>query len=333
MKCITKLGSRKITVRKLLEKYKPDYGGYKQVLFERAWKKFSLNPDYENIVIETEKYQCKDIMKISCSLHDKENPVTIVEAVGGFFDYSERSDAEKEVWYLNFADKFLFGFYDSDMFGQDEIQTLEHPALAAVREWLDSKKYKGYEALTITDRQPTPFLVRNVPWWINVNTHDYPIYGWKFGDACQKENYPLLDQAVTVRQSDQLNNIIAMAAPACGKGIYSESQISEALSAAMAGFGGAVENSRRNGKRTVIHSGRWGAGAFGGNEELLLAVQIIAARIVGVDHLVLHAVNEECLENASRLVAQIEETEIQKAINIVQHIHSKKYMWGLSDGN
>ena len=101
----------------------------------------------------------------------------------------------------------------------------------------------------------------------------------------------------------------------------------------MAGFGGAVENSRRNEKRTVIHSGRWGAGAFGGNEELLLAVQIIAARLVGVDHLVLHAVNEECLENASKLVAQIEETEIQKAINIVQHIHSKKYMWGLSDGN
>ena len=26
-------------------------------------------------------------------------------------------------------------------------------------------------------------------------------------------------------------------------------------------------------------------------------------------------------------------TTIQKAINIVQHIHSKKYMWGLSDGN
>ena len=101
----------------------------------------------------------------------------------------------------------------------------------------------------------------------------------------------------------------------------------------MAGFGGAVENSRRNGKRTVIHSGRWGAGAFGGNEELLLAVQIIAARIAGVDHLVLHTVNEECLENAMKLVAQIEETEIQKAINIVQHIHSKKYMWGLSDGN
>lgn len=333
MKCIVRKGRKEINVKKLFRKYKPDYGGYKQILFERAWERFCSNFDYENIAIETEKYECKPLERISCCSNELKNPALEVEAVCGFFDYSDRSDAEREVWYLNFADKFLFGFYDSDMFGQDEIQTLEHPALAAVREWIDSKKYKGYEALTITDRQPTPFLVRNVPWWINVNTHDYPIYGWKFGDACQKENYPLLDQAVTVRQSDQLNNIIAMAAPACGKGIYSESQISEALSAAMAGFGGAVENSRRNGKRTVIHSGRWGAGAFGGNEELLLAVQIIAARLVGVDHLVLHAVNEECLENASRLVSEIEKTKIQTVLNIVQHIHSKNYLWGLCDGN
>ena len=39
-------------------------------------------------------------------------------------------------WYVNFADADLFVAYHIGLFAQDEIQTAEHPACGAIKEWM-----------------------------------------------------------------------------------------------------------------------------------------------------------------------------------------------------
>lgn len=42
--------------------------------------------------------------------------------------------------YVNFADPNMFVAYAGPLFAQDEIQVMEHPTLASVREYLLDKK-------------------------------------------------------------------------------------------------------------------------------------------------------------------------------------------------
>lgn len=41
-------------------------------------------------------------------------------------------------WYVNFADADLFTAYHIGLFAQDEIQTAEHPACGAIKEWMNA---------------------------------------------------------------------------------------------------------------------------------------------------------------------------------------------------
>jgi hypothetical protein len=51
------------------------------------------------------------------------------------FDY-QKSKANEVDWYLNFADSDLFSFYAGPLLAQDELQVLECPELASLREYL-----------------------------------------------------------------------------------------------------------------------------------------------------------------------------------------------------
>ena len=41
--------------------------------------------------------------------------------------------------------------------------------------------------------------------------------------------------------------------------------------------------------RVVVHTGHWGCGAFGGNRVLMALLQVVAARMAGLERLVFHA--------------------------------------------
>lgn len=333
VKSISTLDSKEIFLDKLFEKHAPKYAcEFKKEVYDLAFAKFGNRKQRENPLIHVAKHQSKNLKKIELAENYTQ---TQIAAVDTFFDYCDVSDDKQKVWYLNFADKYLFGFYETDLFAQDEIQALEHPALPAVREWLDAKEYKNLNAETLIKNEPTPITIENVPRWIYANTKDYPVYGYYFGEACDAENFELLRKAVRVLDEEHINNIIAMRAPAGGEGRYQQHQIEEALKSAIAGFGGAVGRNcdvNNNKVKTVIHTGRWGAGAFGNNEELMLTVQILAAKITGVDKLVFHAVNPKCLTAALQVVAEIEKAEKSTAQQISGFLYAKNYFWGTSNG-
>ena len=53
-----------------------------------------------------------------------------------------------------------------------------------------------------------------------------------------------------------------------------------------------TEGALGGGGRTVVHTGFWGCGAFGGNRVLMVSLQVVAAVMAGLDGLVLHTVTE-----------------------------------------
>lgn len=79
-------------------------------------------------------------------------------------------DSNKVCW-VKFADKNLFVYYGSDFFAQDEIQTLEHPLLGSVVEYLDNNEIPNLISKTEGKNRVTPFFVENVPYWISVNVN------------------------------------------------------------------------------------------------------------------------------------------------------------------
>lgn len=98
----------------------------------------------------------------------------------------------------------------------------------------------------------------------------YGLYGNSFSQATEDA----IRQATEVLDPPTMSNILAMEAPACGAGRYTREQIEFVLSTAVTGFSAAVSESKRKVSpdvQTVIHTGFWGCGAYGGNRELIAA--------------------------------------------------------------
>lgn len=264
---------------------------------------------------------------------------TSCSSVSHFFDYRS-SDEKTKRWYLNFADPILFVASRGSLFAQDEIQTLEHPLLCAAQAYLTVNNIKGLESYTKVGNIPTPYLFRNVPYLVEIDTQPFvdgekfSIYGNAFS-YYEYNNPGVLDKAIKVRKKCSFSNIIAMAAPSPKYGCYDKDTILEMFSSVISAFKGAKCMSDNN--AVEIHTGRWGAGAFGGNEELALIIQILGAKIAEIDNLVFHAITDNYLENATIVVNDIaklyNENKIESVDSIVNYLYDKKYKWGVSDGN
>lgn len=265
---------------------------------------------------------------------------TSVEA--NFYTYQPMSSATSALeWHVNFADPQLFYAYGSPLFAQDEMQVAEHPMLACVREALLAR---GLSAMTSDETNATPILVRNVERRIEVATNPdasagrpHGLYGNRFAAA------PLQAVRCATRRIEPptISNIIAIAAPAGGYGAYSEADIRDVLATAFTGFRAARDETHRMlgpSAQTIIHSGFWGCGAFGGNRELMVALQALAARAAQVDRLVLHAGDNAGKDDASSgldIAGNIASHcgESCSMENLVGHVATLGYRWGTSDGN
>ena len=136
------------------------------------------------------------------------------------------------------------------------------------------------------------------------------------------------------------SNIIAMAAPT-GSGEYTESDIVAIFSTAATAFAAArIESDRLDGAapQTIVHSGFWGCGAFGGNRRLMIALQILAARASGIDCLVLHAGDARGAEDAhwGLDVAEMLASRCGQRFSfdtLIGRCVMLGYRWGVSDGN
>jgi hypothetical protein len=244
------------------------------------------------------------------------------------------SEARVRDWHVNFADGDLFFGYGSWLFAQDELQVLEHPALGAVREALLATN----DARTLDGDVPTPVLVSGVERRCRISTtpdasagRPDGLYGKAFSRASNAERA----SGITLIDPPTVSHIIAIAAPRHGHGPYTREQVETILVTAYSGFRAAVLESERDGLGAVIHSGFWGCGVFGGNREMMLMLQEIAARMAGVTKLVLYVMNTAGLEVAARSTSQAKyllaggEIAVEE---LIERVVAMGLRWGVGNG-
>ncbi len=249
----------------------------------------------------------------------------------GVFDYAGPSDG---VWHVNFADPELFCAYGSSLLAQDELQVLEHPVLACLREALVAE---GLPAVTAEGDRATPVLVTHVPRAAALDTSAGPerlsgLYGNQFARASVEE----LKAALTIFNEPALTNLLAIAAPSGGRGRYQRQQFDYIVRTAFTGFAAAREESARlwPGAPVDIRTGFWGCGAFGGNRTVMIALQVLAAQLAGIERLTFYTVTQsgrhdvtegrEALALASRGTTSVTE--------ILERLEARGFTWGVSNG-
>lgn len=259
-----------------------------------------------------------------------------VHEVVGVFTYPEPPDGCFD-WHLNFADPQLFVAYASSLLAQDELQVLEHPALGSLRDALHAR---GLPALTEQDDRPTPVTIAGVERRCALDTapdadagRPYGLYGNRFARARPAD----VLAATTRLEPPPLSNLLAMAALGGGRGRYERSEIERMLLTATAGFTAArLEGERlQPGSRARVHTGFWGCGAFGGHRTLMATLQLLAARLAGLDELWFYTFDDagsRSFAEAQRLLAgplaSASATE-----ELLVHLVSLGFEWGRSDGN
>jgi len=269
-------------------------------------------------------------------------------AQAGRYDYAPSTDPARIEWHVNFADPNLFYAYAGSLMAQDETQVLEHPALGALREALVKR---GEKAVTEDNTRPTPVLVMDVERRCALALEPNAaagrpdgLYGNKFARATPADAV----RATRVLNPPTRTNVIAMAALSHGRGAYKVEEIEFTLATAYTAFYAAKLESARAwaeahaapsvpGPQTVIHTGFWGCGAFGGDRELMALLQLLAARLAGIDELDFHAFDEKgraTFEAARQTLDALAPAGAELPLSkLIQQVVAHGFEWGYSDGN
>ncbi len=255
----------------------------------------------------------------------------------GFFVYGEPAPAATMHWHVNFAMSDCFGAYAGPLLAQDELQVLEHPALGSLREAADAE---GFSLLCMEEGRPTPVLVAGVERRGNLDTRPTPgnpsgLYGNHFARAPQDAVLAALSRI----GPPTMSNILAIEAPAYGSGAYQREEIALILSTAFSGFRAAVlETARaaeqqRSQARTMIHTGFWGAGAYGGDRELMALLQLVAAELAQIDDLIFYSVGQAGAETFAAARKRYDALPAEWTVDeVIDHVLSLAYEWGESNG-
>lgn len=264
----------------------------------------------------------------------------VVESRDDVYDYLPvHDDAGAVEWHVNFADPHVFGYYGTGLMAQDETQCAEHPVLGSLREALRRRSL----LLTKEDGKPTPILVTGAERRCSVAQDVNPGEGRPdglYGNEFEMAEPHVVARATRAIDPPTVSNIIAIAAPSGGQGWYQREDLAHILDTAYAGFRAAVLESARvrstNDGPVVIHTGFWGCGAFGGNREVMTFLQIMAAKMAGVDRLVLHMVDPRGFmtgQNITSLFADLAEEQKGDVTKLLARLYHLKLRWGVSDGN
>jgi len=258
-------------------------------------------------------------MELPATVPASRAETTVCEPREDVFDYAPVADAGAAVeWHLNFACSALFN-------------APPHPDLAP-----RTRDVFG----------PTPVLIRGVERRCAVAIapdaaagRPDGLYGARFGVA-PPDDVTAATRALT---PPTVSNILAMEAPTGGHGVYTAAQIRDVLVTAYTGFTAARIESWRAAEAapiaTVVHTGNWGTGAYGGNKALMALLQVLAARLAGVDRLVFHTHTAEGtaglragMEVLGRLWQPRGDGEVELA-PMLAALEAMRFPWGVSDGN
>jgi hypothetical protein len=266
---------------------------------------------------------------------------TTVEGREDVYDYAPvEIDGKALEWHVNFADPHLFVAYASGLFAQDEMQVAEHPVLGALLEALTATDER---TLTVQANVPTPVLVRGAERRVRIAVdadasagRPQGLYGNRFAAASPEA----VTRATHRIDPATITNLIAMAAPQGGSGRYGADEIEHILTTAYTAFRAArIESRQATGSatpRTIVHTGFWGCGAFGGHRVLMAILQILAARLAGIDRVVFHtfdAAGMRALRDAVTTLDRLLADKANDTRNLVRRIESLSFQWGVSDGN
>jgi hypothetical protein len=315
----------------LLEQYPPRFQhSHKQALFHLAYPDGRALPNQIEVTCWPETVPDAVVIEVPLKL----------EARLGYFDYQPVGFAAID-WHVNFADPHLFCAYGSQLFAQDEMQVAEHPLLGSIREGLVAN---GIKPMTCDRVQATPVLVRNVERRLEVATNPDPKAGRPnglYGNLFAAAPWDAVRQATRIIDPPTITNFIAMAAPGYGRGEYSRDDLLRVFATTFTAFSAANQVSVSNAgvhQPTAIHTGFWGCGAFGGNRQLMVALQIIAAKAAKIDHLIFHVGARDGMPDAQRGIdtAEILESRCGPACSLddlLRQFMEFGFKWGVSDGN
>jgi Poly (ADP-ribose) glycohydrolase (PARG), Macro domain fold len=259
---------------------------------------------------------------------------TEVISMAGYYDYA---GDDRGVWHVNFADPQLFVAYGSPLLAQDELQAAEHPVLGAIREALIAE---GEPALTEEDAVATPVLVVGAERRCTIETAPdleagrvSGLYGNRFAAA----SADVIRRAIRVHRQPARTNLIAIAAPV-GSGEYMRPQLERILVTAYSGFAAAIAETQRMwpGAPTEVRTGFWGCGAFGGNRQVMVIMQVLAARLAGVSRLRVYAFDAMGRASFTAGAAALDRVlgEPGEPLgDLIERIADLDYQWGVSDGN
>ncbi|ORX88894.1 hypothetical protein K493DRAFT_341000 [Basidiobolus meristosporus CBS 931.73] len=286
------------------------------------------------------------------------------------------TDPKGCTWRVNFSNGQLLGNYGELEPSTGELQVLEYPLLGSVRELLlqRSKKLPNLAPQTFaagsTDEMPcesTPILIQDIPQMCEFSIPEEP------GSPHQPDQHKHLASLSTSKilkmfkpcTSTNRSNFISMASPPEGHNAYDIETIRTALTTAYCSFAAARYQSYQkcgytpdyddfpeedanpsNRPYIIIHTGAWGAGRRGGNRVLMHLIQMLAARLAGVDRIVFHSCQKENTEaflEAERLYDTVwsrfvstpsenVESSDESSDSIVDIIVSlKEFLWQNSD--
>ena len=277
---------------------------------------------------------------------------TIIVKHADMFKYTQTpqdNGVQSNVWYLNFADRNLFGYYQGALFAQDEMQVLEHPVLGSVRHWLEEKsiidsRYHPYTQNA--EGNATPYLLQNIERRVFVSTDENKSLGRPFGlygNNFMQASSEAIQNATHILSPPSVSNILAISAISKGHGRYSRYQINKLFSTLYTGFMAARIETQQNEndefeeqRETIIHTGNWGCGAFGGNAIIIAIIQITAAFCVGIDKLVYHTLTKHTQFTQAK---EIFENNIKSVLfdkgpsAALLSIENLGLEWGIPDGN
>ena len=254
----------------------------------------------------------------------------------GYFAYAVSGDPTAVAWHVNFSDPHLFVAYGGQLLAQDELQVAEHPILGSVREALDAR---DMPTLTVDACYiPTPVTVAGAQRRCVFDTLPNPaagcpsgLYGNAFADATGEQ----VEAATLPLSPPTMSNILAIAALQFRRGDYTREEISHTLCTAFTGFAAARTESERlvpDVSRTVIHTGFWGCGAFGGNRRLMTILQAFAADLADVD-VVFWASDEPGIQLAedAHQWYQRQRQDTPSVGSFLDCLVDERFQWGVSN--
>ncbi len=257
---------------------------------------------------------------------------------GGVFSYQPCEDPGTVVWHVNFADPTLFVAYDSSLMAQDELMVAEHPSLGSIREALYAL---GFDAVTVeADGTPTPVTITGVQRRCSINLEPDESAGRPvglYGNAFARASKEQVRTATRAVAPPTLSNILAMAAPSCGFGNYTRTDMLDVLTTAYTAFlATRTESSRLAGNptTTIVHTGFWGCGAFGGDRQLMTILQSLAGALagVGIEFWTFDDAGST-IANAGRLCYDNVLSRCGTVDGFLDALEKIGFSWGESDGN